>query len=255
MSRYQRICVFAVCAALLPFVAMAQDNKVDDGTDPTKISSTISLSYGNLSLVNGGNLENLFLKYSTSISADRRTGLNLKLPLVSNSLGESGFGGGDFSVKISRVLSIKPTHGVIVGAEVVFDTADAPDRGFGVDVLKLSGAYAFFLKSGAILAPSLEHAVSIGHPDPGRVDVKLTTLDLYYVPRLSIPGAYMTVDPAIIYDWETEKLAGALAVTYGQSVDLGIKGNESFFIKPSIGIGGNRPADFGIEVGFKVVGF
>lgn len=64
-----------------------------------------------------------------------------------------------------------------------------------MDVLRLSGAYAFFLKSGAIFAPSVEQSVSIGEPDPGRSGVNLTTIDFYYVPRLPIPGAYVTVDP------------------------------------------------------------
>lgn len=255
MSQFQEICFATACVALMPFAAMAQEQKVDDGTDPTRISSSISLSYENLGLVNGGTLQNLFLKYGTTISADRRTGLNLKLPIASNNLGENGFGLGDFSVKIARVLAIKPTYGIIVGAEAIIDTADAPDRGFGVNVLRLSGAYAFFLKSGAIFAPSLEQAVSIGDPDPGRSDVNLTTIDFYYVPRLPIPGAYMTVDPAVLYNWETDELSGALSVTYGQSVDLGIPGNESFFVKPRIGIGRNRAADYGLEVGFKVVGF
>lgn len=200
-------------------------------------------------------MQTLFLKFGTPISLDGRTGLNFKLPFVSTSFGDSGFGVGDVSVKLTRVLTVTPAYGIVVGAEAVIDTADAPVRGAGVDVLKLSGVYAIFLPTGAIFAPSVVHSVSIGSPDPGRSDVNSTTLDLYYVPRLSRPGTYMTVDPAVIYDWETDKLSGALSVTYGQSVNLGIAGNESFFIKPSAGIGGNRGSDFGLEVGFKVLGF
>lgn len=255
MTPLKRIGIAIVCVSLVPFAALAQDAEIDNGTDPTKLSSKVTLSYENLRLVNGGDLQTLFLKYGTTIGGDGRTGLDFKLPLVSNSFGESGFGVGDFSVKASRVLTIKPTYGIIIGAEAVFDTADAPDRGAGADVLKLSGAYAFFLESGVILAPALLHSISIGDPDPGRLDVNVTTLDFYYVPKLRNPGSYVTVDPAVLYDWDTNKASGALAVTYGQSVDLGFQGNESFFIKPSIGIGGNRGSDFGLEVGFKVVGF
>ena len=174
---------------------------------------------------------------------------------MSTSFGDSNLGLGDVSVKISRVAVVTPAYGIVLGAEAVFDTADAPDQGAGVDVLKLSGIYAIFLRNGAIFAPSLVQSVSIGAPDPGRSDVNLTTIDLYYVPRLADPGAYMTVDPAILYDWETDRMSGALSVTYGTSVDLGIAGNESFFIKPSAGIGGNRGSDFGLEIGFKMVGF
>jgi hypothetical protein len=245
------------CASVLLWgvPATAQDEKPDDGTDPTKLSTSLSISYEGIGLPNGGDIDTLFLKYGTPISPDGRTGLNLKLPLVSTSLGESGYGVGDFSVKITRVATVTSTYGIVLGAEAVLNTADAPDRGFGVDVLKLSGVYAVFLKSGAIFAPSLLQSFSVGSPDPGRKDVNLTTVDFYYVPRLANPRAYMTLDPAILYDWETDKVSGALSVTYGQSVDLGIPGNESFFIKPSAGIGGNRGSGFGLEVGFKVVGF
>ncbi len=166
--------------------------------------------------------------------------MNLKLPFVSASSGDSGFGASDFSIKMTRVAAVTPTHGIILSAEAVFDTADAPDRGTGVDVLKLSGSSASFLKTGAIFALSGVHSVLIGNPDPGRSEVNLTTIDLYYVPWLANPKAYMTFDPAIIYNWENDKMSGALAVTYGQAVDLGILGNECFFLKPGAEVGGNR---------------
>ncbi|MCX7286076.1 MAG: hypothetical protein NTW20_00545 [Rhodobacterales bacterium] len=239
-----RLGIALASSLLFPVTAMADDQKVDDGTDPTRLSTSFSLSYEGIDLPNGGDLQTLFLKYGTPISADSRTGLNLKLPIASTSFGDSGFGPGDFSVKLTRVAAVTPSYGLVFSAEAVFDTADAPDRGAGVDVLKLAGIYAAFLPSGAIFAPSLQHSVSLGDPDAGRLDVNLTTLDLYYVPRLPNPKAYMTLDPAINYDWETDRLFGALAVTYGQSVDLGIVGNESFFIKPSAGIGGDRVGGF-----------
>jgi hypothetical protein len=235
--------------------AMAQEEAPDNGTDPTRLSTSFSLSYEAISLPERGQLDTLYLKYGVPISADRRTGLNLKLPVVSNSLGEDGYGLGDFTIKITRVPVVTPKYGVVVSAEAVLNTADAPDRGFGVNALKLTAIYAAFLKSGAIFAPSFLQTFSVGSPDPGRKDVNLTTIDFYYVPKLANPKAYMTVDPSILYDWESDEIAGAIAVTYGQSVDLGLPGNESFFIKPSLGLGTNRGSGLGLEVGFKVVGF
>jgi hypothetical protein len=254
MNAFTRV-LLSTTVLLAATPVLAQEEKPDDGTDPTRISTSFSISYEGISLPDAGDLGTLFLKYGTPISADRRTGLNLKLPIVSYSLGEDGFGLGDFSIKLSRVATITPRYGIVLGAEAVLDTADAPERGFGVDVLKLSAIYAAFLKDGAIFAPSFLQTFSVGSPDTGRKDVNLTTIDFYYVPRLANPKAYMTLDPAILYDWETEELSAALSVTYGQSVDLGLPGNESFFIKPSTGIGANRAADLGLEVGFKIVGF
>jgi hypothetical protein len=245
----------AAAALLLPIAAAAQEAAPDNGTDPTRLNTSFSVSFEGINLPERGQLDTLYFKYGFPISADRRTSLNLKLPLVSNSLGEDGYGLGDFSIKITHVPVVTRTHGIVVSAEAVLNTADAPDRGFGVDALKLTAIYAVFLKSGAIFAPSFLQTFSVGSPDPGRKDVNLTTIDFYYVPKLANPKAYMTIDPAILYDWESDEIAGAIAVTYGQSVDLGLPGNESFFIKPSLGLGSNRGSGLGLEVGFKVVGF
>jgi hypothetical protein len=255
LNAHAKLCAAVACAAVFPLAVLGQDGKPDDGTDPTKLNTSFSFSYEAINLANGGDVQSLFLKYGAPISADGLTGINFKIPLVSTSFGESSFGVGDASVKLTRVLAVMPSYGIVLGAEALFNTADAPDRGAGVDVLKLSGVYAIFFNSGAIFAPSLLQTVSIGSRDPGRAEVNLTTIDLYYVPKLDNPRAYMTLDPAILYDWENDRMSGALSVTYGQSVDLGLPGNESFFIKPSTGVGGNRGADLGLEVGFKVVGF
>lgn len=126
--------------ALSPFAASAQDDKPNDGTDPTRLTTSFSLSYEALSLPGGGDIQTIFFRYGTPISADGRTGLNLKLPVISTSLGDSGFGVSDLSVKLSRVLTVTPTYGIVLGAEAVFATADAPDRGAGVDALKLSAS-------------------------------------------------------------------------------------------------------------------
>lgn len=255
MKANTKLCVVVACATIFPLAALGQDEMPDDGTDPTRLNTSFSTSYEYVDLPNLGDVQTMTLKIGTPISGDGRTGINFKLPLVSTSFGDSGFGIGDASIKLTRVLVVTPSYGIVLGAEAVFDTADSPDRGAGVDLLKLSGVYAFFLKSKAIFAPSVVHSVSIGNPLPGRSDVNVTTIDFYYVPKLRNPKAYMTVDPAIVYNWESDEILGGLSVTFGQSVDLGIAGNESFFIKPSVGVGGGSGLDLGLEVGFKVVGF
>lgn len=51
------------------------------------------------------------------------------------------------------------------------------------------------------------------------------------------------------------RVSPSLSVTLGYVTDTGLPGTSSFFIKPSAAFGNERAFDWGIEVGFKVVGF
>jgi hypothetical protein len=82
-----------------------------------------------------------------------------------------------------------------------------------------------------------------------------TALDLYYVPKLNDPRNYMTIDPALLYDWELERLSSLLALTLGRVIPTALPGTSGVFIKPSIGIANERAYDWGLEVGFTVVRF
>ena len=242
--------------SLLAAAAMAADGDIDNGTDPTKLSRNAQLRYEMLDLGNGFSNSTLYLRFTESLGAAQKSSLEFKLPIVSTDvLGDTDFGAGDLSLKFTHLATLTPKYGILLTLEAIFDTADAVEHGTGSNVLKPGITYARFLPGGAIFAPTLQHGFSIGNPDPGRADVNLTVMDFYYVPKLNDPRNYMTVDPAITYNWESEALSPSLAITLGRVIDTSLPGTSSVFVKPSAGIGNDRAFDWGVEVGFKVVGF
>lgn len=111
-----------------------------------------------------------------------------------------------------------------------------------------------FLTGGHIFAPAAVQTKSLGG-NSARAKVNNTVFDFYYVPRLSDPKTFVTVDPALSFDWEREKTFASLAVTLGRAIGPAFGGNAQVFIKPSVFGGGERPANRGVEVGYKVIGF
>jgi hypothetical protein len=254
--RTVKIAALGISLSLMVTPSLAQDDEINNGTDPTKLSTTFQLRYESLELGDGFTNNTLYLRYTQPLGAAQRSSVELKLPVVStNILDDADYGIGDFSLKFTRLSSLTPQYGVLLTLEAIFDTADAADHGSGSNVLRPGITYARFLPNGAIFAPTLQHAFTVGETDPGRTDVNLTVLDLYYVPKLNDPMNYMTIDPALTYDWEREQLSPTLAVTLGRVIPMGLPGSASLFIKPSIGIGDDAAYDWGLEVGFKVVGF
>jgi len=122
-------------------------------------------------------------------------------------------------------------------------------------VLELSGYYAKFLKDGSIIAPALVQTIGLGDEDPGRSKVNTTTFDFYYVPKMPTDKIFITFDPALSYDWERDKGFASLASTFGFPMGKTFGGDSQIFIKPQILAGADRPADWSLQVGYKVIGF
>ncbi|WP_313348720.1 hypothetical protein, partial [Paracoccus sp. (in: a-proteobacteria)] len=182
-----------------------------------------------------------------------RTGLRLTLPLQRYQMpgSDNDFDFGDIALRLHHIPVVTKTYGVVVQGELIFDTAGRHELGYGTTVLKGTAIYARFLSNGSILAPSLSHSEALG----GHTDVSETVLDLYYVPRLADSSIFVTVDPAIISNWETDAVYGSLAVTVGKTVGKMWNGTAQVYVKPTLLVGNDRPADWAVEVGFKVLGF
>jgi hypothetical protein len=231
--------------------------KENDGTDPTSPVRFAKISYEHLDLslpesLPGNNSNTFALEFQQPFG---RTAVKFKLPITSlDALGDSSFGLGDVSAKVSHVASVTKTHGIVLGAEMIFNTASRPELGTGKTVFKPSFIYAFFLKGGHIFAPAFVHSVSIAG-DANRANVNATTIDFYFVPKLANPKFYMTLDPAITQDWESDTFYSINAVTIGYTVGPMLGGKGQVFIKPSFGIGGAKPTGWGIQAGFQLINF
>lgn len=230
-------------------IAAAQET--DNGTDPTKLRRMVWTSYEHMDLGQDITRGTFKLMYENPIG--KRTSLRLTLPVVGfDTPGhdrDPGFG--DVSLRVTHLLDVTRERGIVLQGEVYADTADRRAYGYGTTVLKGVAIYAKFLQGGAIFAPAFNHSQSID----GHNQVSETTLDFYYVPTLPDPAWYMTIDPAIVRNWESNDTYASLAITTGRAVGHIGGGLAQVYLKPNILIGADRPADWSIEAGFRVIGF
>lgn len=255
VSRHVRVlaaCLLMTC----PIAAGAQEQEAvpNNGTDPTRLTTTAVVAYEYNDLSAGMARHAPRLDLTLPFGEKQDYSLRLRVPVVSNDVaGDDGFGLGDVSLTGTHVFGLTRQRGLVVQAELAFDSASRPELGTGKHVFKGTFIYARFLPKG-IFAPALVHSIDVGG-DSDRADVNATTIDLYYVPKLSDPRNFMTLDPALNVDWENDAQFASVAVTAGRVVGKAFGGVAQVYVKPSVMMGHERPGDWSLEVGFKVLGF
>lgn len=239
----------AIVFAMMAAGAGAQE--ADNGTDPTKLRRSAWGTYEHMDLGNDATRGTLKAIYETPISD--KTSLRFTLPVVGyDAPGLSDdMDLGDISLRVTYLLDINRQRGLVLQGEIFADTAGRRELGYGTTVFKATGIYARFLEGGRIFAPAVSHSQSIGDEN----QVSETVVDFYYVPKLANPAHYMTIDPAIVKNWEGDRLYGSFAVTAGTAVGKVGSGLAQVYVKPSLFIGAERPADWAVEVGYRVIGF
>lgn len=249
--------ILAGAATLLLATASSAhgEDEANNGTDPTKLTTQAQVTWERLDLNGGFRSDSLKLNYTVPFGEKRDWSVRYRVPLASvDALGNNSYGLGDASVQVAHVFGLSRKGGWVAQGEMIFDTASRDELGTGRNVLKGTLIKAWFLKDGAIFAPALVHSESFWGDDR-RQDVRSTTMDLYYVPKLKDPRNLITVDPSINRDWENNRTFMGLAVTYGRVVGPAFGGTGIVTIKPSVFAGDGRPGDWGLEVGYKVLGF
>ena len=247
-SRYNALLLFALAAHA---VHAAEETEPDNGTDPTKQTQAVTLAYEHLDLRDGFYRGTFKPQYKLPLGP--RTSVTLLVPFVSTDIaGNEDYDLGDASLKLSHVYKLTRDHGIVLQAEVVFDTAARDELGAQANVFKGTVIYAKFLASGAIFAPAFGFNDSFG---PDGNPVRSFVADFYYVPKLSDRRYYMTIDPTLTLDRENDAKFASLAVTLGRVIGPAFGGSSQVYVKPGVFVGGDRPADWGIEIGYKVIGF
>jgi hypothetical protein len=108
--------------------------------------------------------------------------------------------------------------------------------------------FAFFFKGGQVIfAPSIQHKMSYAS-DSARQDVNQSLLDLYLVWRPT-SKSWITLDPQFVYDHENGSFFYQTEIEYGRLMFGGV----STYLRPGVGIGNERPLDWNIEFGLKIV--
>ncbi|MGE5319101.1 MAG: hypothetical protein ACM3KD_02870 [Hyphomicrobiaceae bacterium] len=252
MTNKPQLAAIAALAALGHAAASADEGGPNNGTDPTKLATTAFVQYKHTDLRIDRSTGLFEANYAFPIGAAKNMSLAINLPYASG-VADSSFGMGDASLKFTHVADLNKERGLAYTAEVIFDTASRDELGSGQTVLKASGFYAKFLEGGAIFVPAVVQQVNLSN-NRNRAKVNNTTLDFYYVPKAS-PKLFMTYDPAVIFDWENHKKYVSLTVTFGTPLGKAFGGDSQIYIKPQVLGGGERPANWSVQFGYKVIGF
>ena len=255
MKPVSMLVLLLVCAGI-PRVAIAQDAKgeVNNGTDPTRLTTSAAIVYEYNDIAPDFSRQALRFDLTLPFGATSDYSVRLRVPVVSFDIaGDDDFDLGDVQLQLTHVFGLTRQRGLVAQGELVFDTAQRPELGTGKHVFKGTFIYARFLPRG-IFAPAVVHSIDVGG-DEDRADVNSSTFDFYYVPKLAEPRTFVTLDPAVTVDWENDKEFASFAATVGRSVGPAFGGVAQVFVKPSVFGGSDRPGDWAIEVGFKVLGF
>jgi hypothetical protein len=225
----------------------------DNGTDPTRIRRQATMLFQHFDLRQGFTSDTLELIYVQPLGGHTSLSATVPFPSV-DTAGDDSFGFGDFELELTHIPVVTRHYGIVLKADVTFDTASRPELGNGQTVLQGTFIFARFLRGGAIFAPSFEARYGVDR-DPGRTRVNSLTVDFYYVPRLANRNYYMTVDPFLAFDWERDTQSGGLTMTLGRVIGPAFGGRLQAYVKPGVFVGSDRSSNWGIEVGIKLLGF
>lgn len=173
----------------------------------------------------------------------------------SDDIDESGIGDTDLRFLTVPFLDMANRQAFAVALEVFLDTASDDALGSGATTLGPQMFYVKFLPTG-LFAPGLQYKFSVDE-DAGRSEVDQILIDLNYLRMAKDKQSWFFTDPQIVIDNETDKEFAIVDLEFGWMMTKWWpeKKGQSFYVRPSFGVGGDRPTDGSIEVGYKFVGW
>ena len=183
-------------------------------------------------------------------------GVILKVDPTSSTLGvdESGFGDIDLRFMTIPYMNLKKRSAVALGVEFFLDTASEDVLGDGATIIAPLIFYGYFnpFGPGSIIVPGYQHKFGIDE-DEGR-EVHEGLIDVFMVKTWGANQYWGFIDPQILLDYENDVEFMLLEIQAGMMTDkyFGTKGHSAY-IMPSFGIGADRPYDFSLEVGYKII--
>ena len=178
----------------------------------------------------------------------------------------SGIGDVDMRFLTVLKLNMEKKTAWAGGLEVFLNTADEDVLGSGATSLGPQIFFVKFLPRG-LFAPGLQYKFSIDEdvipisfPELDidfRRNVDQILIDLNYLRMGLDKQSWFFTDPQIIIDNERNREFMIVDLEWGWMMSKWkpeMKGH-SFYVRPSFGVGVNRPTDYSIELGYKIVGW
>lgn len=183
--------------------------------------------------------------------AARFRGYKIDLSLGSGIDAHTTTGFGDMDARVLWVANVTQKGALAFGLEATFNTASQPSLGTGKTTLGPQAFKVFFQPfgiKGALLAPAYQYVFDIAGDDD-RADISRSAIDVFFVWLAADKKHWATINPTIIIDHENEKEFAIFEVEAGQMMF----GPTSSYIRPGFGIGDDKPYEWNIEFGFKVI--
>lgn len=274
-----------VLLSLVALVALSTNSLADDtakdlatnkadktGTNPVNFQRDIRLyhEYSWLNTAGDGDQNLTTLEFRTPF-ADGKWQFRMRTRYngIEADLNDDGIddiddsGMGDTDIRFVTVPYLKGANAFALAFEVFFDTASDDSLGSGATSLGPQAFYARFFKGGfgpwkggGMFAPGLQYKFSVDEDD-GRSEVDQILIDLNYLAMAKDKQSWFFTDPQIVFDLENDQEFALVDLEFGWMMTNWfpeMKGH-SFYIRPSIGVGTDRPSDGGIEIGYKIIGW
>ncbi len=244
----------------IPGYAQEEDKT---GTNPVNFTKDFRVynEYSWLNTAGDGNQNLTTVEYRTPFLGEKwqwrvRARFNA-LAVDSNNDGiddidESGIGDMDMRFLTVPVLNMDDKYAIAAGLEIFLDTASEDALGAGNTALGPQVFYVKFLPTG-LFAPGLQWKISVDEEE-GRSKTDQFLIDLNYLRMAKHGQSWFFTDPQIVIDNQADMEFAIVDFEFGWMMNKwwDLPG-QSFYIRPSIGVGSDRPADGSVEVGYKFI--
>jgi len=236
--------VLAQQPAAAPPAAHEEEDKT--GTDPSKFLRTLILLNEFRSLGEERSFNETIYRYIQPVG---KVKFQLSLPLDrTDATGTSQSGFGELGLKANYLPHRSSKSAIVLNLETFFPTATKDVFGTGKYVASPGATFAFFFDGGRVIfAPSIQEKFSYAG-DEHRDSVNQTLVDTYFVYKPT-KTSWIIVDPQFVFDHEQDTFFQQTEVEYGRLMFAGV----STYVRPGIAIGDDRPADWNLEFGIKVI--
>jgi len=252
--------------------AAAKDTSDKSGTNPINFQRDLRIynEYLWLNTEGDGNQNLTTLEYRTPFAGGKWQ-FRTRIPYSAltadlngdgiDDIDDSGLG--DINFRLLTVPYFEGANALAFALEVFVDTASEDSLGAGTTSLAPVVFFGHFFrggfgpwKKGGLFAPGLQYKFSVDEAE-GRAKTEQLILDINFLLQSEDGQAWLFAEPQIVFDQETNADFAIMDIEFGWMMTKwwpNLKG-QSFYVRPTFTIGTDRPTDYGLELGYKFIGW
>jgi len=252
--------------------AAAKDTSDKTGTNPINFQRDIRVynEYLWLNTAGDGSQNVTTLEYRTPFAGGKWQ-FRTRVPYSSltadfngdgiDDINDSGLG--DVNFRLLTVPYFKGANAVAFAMDVFLDTASEDSLGAGTTSLAPVVFWGHFFKGGfgpwkkgGLFAPGLQYKFSVDEA-AGRAKTEQIIIDINYLLTSEDGQSWLFAEPQIVFDQENNADFVIMDIEFGWMMTKWkpeMKGH-SFYVRPTFTIGTDRSTDYGLELGYKFIGW